>query len=156
MFSEKDFERLWFLYKTEGEPNGVSINSFCIGNNIPYTAFYDWFKKTQKKVVSVEVEGIPEELIRTGKFTLIGKKNWIFKRFRYTFCGDEIFLQTVLWNSPYKENIYALDDEFKGCQREIFGKTIILMCGEVQLAILTFCASLINCLLGNLAQNILR
>lgn len=49
MFSEKDFERLWFLYKAEGEPNGVSINSFCIGNNIPYTAFYDWFKKTQKK-----------------------------------------------------------------------------------------------------------
>ena len=48
MFSEKDFERLWFLYKTEGEPNGVSINSFCIGNNIPYTAFYDWFKKTRK------------------------------------------------------------------------------------------------------------
>ena len=66
MFSEKDFERLWFLYKTEGEPNGVSINSFCIGNNIPYTAFYDWFKKTQKKVVPVEVEGIPEELIQTG------------------------------------------------------------------------------------------
>lgn len=46
MFSEKDFERLCFLYKTEGESKGVSINSFCIGNNIPYTAFYDWFKKT--------------------------------------------------------------------------------------------------------------
>ena len=66
MFSEKDFERLWFLYKTEGEPKGVSINSFCISNNIPYTAFYDWFKKTQKKVVPVEVEGIPEELIQAG------------------------------------------------------------------------------------------
>ena len=66
MFSEKDFERLWFLYKTEGEPKGVSINSFCISNNIPYTAFYDWFKKTQKKVVPVKVEGIPKELIRTG------------------------------------------------------------------------------------------
>lgn len=66
MFSEKDFERLWFLYKTEGEPKGVSINSFCIGNNIPYTAFYDWFKKTQKKVVPVEVEGIPEELLQAG------------------------------------------------------------------------------------------
>ena len=65
MFSEKDFERLWFLYKTEGEPKGVSINSFCISNNIPYTAFYDWFKKTQKKVVPVEVEGIPEELIQS-------------------------------------------------------------------------------------------
>ena len=53
------------LYKTEGEPKGVSINSFCISNNIPYTAFYDWFKKTQKKVVTVEVEGIPEELIQS-------------------------------------------------------------------------------------------
>ena len=66
MFSEKDFERLWFLYKTEGEPKGVSINSFCISNNIPYTAFYDWFKKTQKKVVPVEVEDILEELLQAG------------------------------------------------------------------------------------------
>ena len=66
MFSEKDFERLWFLYRTEGEPKGVSINSFCISNNIPYTAFYDWFKKTQKKVVPVEVEGIPEELVQAS------------------------------------------------------------------------------------------
>ena len=65
MFSKKDFERLWLLYKTEGEPKGVSINSFCISNNIPYTAFYDWFKKTQKKVVPVEVEGIPEELVQS-------------------------------------------------------------------------------------------
>ena len=54
------------MFKTEGEPKGVSINSFCISNNIPYTAFYDWFKKTQKKVVAVEVEGIPEELIQAG------------------------------------------------------------------------------------------
>ena len=66
MFSEKDFEKLWFLYKTEGEPKGVSINSFCISNNIPYTVFHDWFKKTQKKVVPVEVDGISEELLQVG------------------------------------------------------------------------------------------
>ena len=58
MFSEKDFERLWFLYRTEGEPKGISINLFCISNNISYTAFYVWFKKTQKKIVPVEVEDI--------------------------------------------------------------------------------------------------
>ncbi len=34
MYSSKDLERLWFLYKTEGEPKGVSINSFCISNNV--------------------------------------------------------------------------------------------------------------------------
>ena len=59
MFSEKDFERVWFLYKTDGEPKGVSINSFCISNNIPNTVFYDRFKKTQMKIVPVEVESIP-------------------------------------------------------------------------------------------------
>lgn len=32
MFSEKDFERLWFLYKAEDEHKGVSTNSFCISN----------------------------------------------------------------------------------------------------------------------------
>lgn len=46
-------------------PKGVSINSFCTSNNIPYTAFYDWFKKTLKKIVPVELEGIPEESIKT-------------------------------------------------------------------------------------------
>ena len=65
MFSEKDFERLWFLYKTEGEPNGVSINSFCIGNNIPYTAFYDWFKKTQKK--SRQLDEIGKDLKESNR-----------------------------------------------------------------------------------------
>ena len=52
--------------KPRVSPKGFPSNSFCISNNIPYTAFYDWFKKAQKKVVPVEVEGIPEELIRTG------------------------------------------------------------------------------------------
>lgn len=32
IFSKKDFERFQFFYKTEGEPKGVSINSFCVGN----------------------------------------------------------------------------------------------------------------------------
>ena len=35
MYSSKDFEKLCFLYKTEGEPKGVSINSFCVLNMVP-------------------------------------------------------------------------------------------------------------------------
>ena len=42
---------------------GVAENTWFTGG-LP--AFYDWFKKTQKKVVPVEVEGIPEELIQSG------------------------------------------------------------------------------------------
>ena len=28
MYSASDFEKLWFLYKTEGEPKEISLNSF--------------------------------------------------------------------------------------------------------------------------------
>lgn len=59
MYSSKDLERVWFLYKTEGEPKGVSINSFCVSNNVPYTVFYDWYKKPQKKAVPVEMVDVP-------------------------------------------------------------------------------------------------
>ena len=45
----------------------LKLERLCLAKKIfPYTAFYDWFKKTQKKVVPVEVEGIPEELIQAG------------------------------------------------------------------------------------------
>ena len=29
-------EKIWFLYKTEGEPKGISINSFCVNQGVPY------------------------------------------------------------------------------------------------------------------------
>lgn len=51
MHSSEDIERLWFLYKTEGEPKGVSIISFSMSNNVPYTVFNDGYKKIQKKVI---------------------------------------------------------------------------------------------------------
>ena len=50
MLSEKDFERLWFLYKTESEPKGVSINSFCISNYILYTAFYVGSRRHRRRL----------------------------------------------------------------------------------------------------------
>ena len=36
MYSDKDFQTFWFRYKTEGEPHGISINSFCINQGVPY------------------------------------------------------------------------------------------------------------------------
>ena len=30
MYSDKDFQTFWFRYKTEGEPHGISINSFVL------------------------------------------------------------------------------------------------------------------------------
>ena len=58
MYSNSDFEKVWFLYKTEGEPKGVSINSFCVSQGVPYNQFNDWFRKTHKKIVPVQIDGL--------------------------------------------------------------------------------------------------
>lgn len=59
MISSSDFEKAWFLYKTEYEPNNISINDFCIRKGLPYTEFNKWFRNTHKRIVPLEVEGVP-------------------------------------------------------------------------------------------------
>ncbi len=60
-FSSKDFEKLWFLYQTEGVPEEESINSFCEKNGVPYEEFDKWFRKTHQAVGRVEIENIPDD-----------------------------------------------------------------------------------------------
>ena len=37
---------------------------------------------------------------------VLSQKEEIFKRFNHTLCPDEIFLQTLLWNSKFKDQIF--------------------------------------------------
>ena len=50
---------------------------------------------------------------------LVDKKAYIMKTFKYTLCPDEIFIQSLIWNSPFRENIYDLSDASKGSVRSI-------------------------------------
>ena len=59
MISNSEFEKLWVLYKTEGEPKGVSINAFCISRGVNYKDFNKWYYKMHKSVVPLEIEGAP-------------------------------------------------------------------------------------------------
>ena len=59
MISNSDFEKLWFLYKTEGEPKGVSINAFCIYLGVNYNGFNRRFLKMHKAIVPLEIENAP-------------------------------------------------------------------------------------------------
>lgn len=43
----------------------------------------------------------------------------ISKIYNHTFCPDEIFMQTLVWNSPFKDQVAAKDSEFIGCRRFI-------------------------------------
>ncbi|MBO4817501.1 MAG: glycosyl transferase [Bacteroidales bacterium] len=49
----------------------------------------------------------------------ISRKDWVMKVFRNTFCSDEIVMQTLCWESPYRKNIYCTTDDGKGCMRSI-------------------------------------
>ena len=68
MYSASDFEKFRFLFKTAGEPKGISLNSFCASHGVPYTQFNTWFRKPQRSVVSLEVDGLPTEGSSTDSF----------------------------------------------------------------------------------------
>ena len=52
---------------------------------------------------------------------LLKYKESILKQFKWTLCADEVFIQTILWNSRYRSSIYNYDsgDEYLMCMREI-------------------------------------
>lgn len=50
---------------------------------------------------------------------LVGNKEKISRTFKTTFCGDEIYKQTIAWNSSFKNTLYITTDEYSGCLREI-------------------------------------
>ena len=51
---------------------------------------------------------------------VVSKKPFVLKRFNYTFCPDEFFLQTLVWNHPdFRAALYSEKDEYEGCMRLI-------------------------------------
>ena len=50
---------------------------------------------------------------------IISKEHWIKKHFKYAFCGDEIYKQTIIWNSNFKNSIFQKVDITKSNLVEI-------------------------------------
>lgn len=59
MYSSEDLERFYFQYQTEALPHGESLQSFCVKHKVPYNIFQKWYRDTRKKVVEVQVDGVP-------------------------------------------------------------------------------------------------
>ena len=74
-----------------------------------------------KRNRDIEFKKGTQWLSLTGEFVafLLTQKNDILKRYSYTFCADEIFVQTACWNSPFREQIYDINNEANGSQRFI-------------------------------------
>lgn len=50
---------------------------------------------------------------------ILSKEYFIRKRFSFTRCGDEIFIQSLVYNSPFYNKCFCTSIEFEGCMREI-------------------------------------
>lgn len=58
----------------------------------------------------------------TGKLAndLLIERKEILMKYRFSSCADEMFVQTFVWgNANYKQNIFDLSDEYRGCLRLI-------------------------------------
>lgn len=40
---------------------------------------------------------------------ILSQKDWIYKKFRHSVLGDELFIHTLVLNSKFKERVYVLD-----------------------------------------------
>lgn len=50
---------------------------------------------------------------------MLPKKDLVLHMYQHTFCSDEIFLQTLCWNSSFRLRVHCPAHEFQGCQRMI-------------------------------------
>ena len=57
MLSSEDLERFYFQYQTEAVPLGMSVQTFCLRNNVPYNIFSNG-TRIPAKIVEVQVDGV--------------------------------------------------------------------------------------------------
>jgi hypothetical protein len=50
---------------------------------------------------------------------ILTKKREVLSLYQHTFCSDEIFIQTLCWNSNFRSQIFNMEDEAIGSQRDI-------------------------------------
>lgn len=64
---------------------------------------------------------------------VVSQAEWVYDVFKDSFCGDELFLQTLVVNSEYKNNLYYEENSTKpSCMRYIDWSTgrVHVFCSE--------------------------
>ena len=127
------------FFDIEVQENDRYIRSRCRY----YWLFQHYIGRHSKKSLFRLLEGINVRIQRTLKVNRIPKQieikkgaNWfsitgnlaeyivslekvIKKHFKYTFCADEVFLQTIVYNSDFKSNLYKPQDNEPASRRLI-------------------------------------
>lgn len=49
---------------------------------------------------------------------VVSQEPFVMRRFRHTYCSDEFFVQTLVWNHPaLRAALFSTSDEYEGCMR---------------------------------------
>lgn len=104
----------YFLFARE-------FNTSCLWKR----ALRYWFVKMQDIIryrrIRMEVKKGAQWCSVTHDFVgyLLLHEKEVRKYFRHTYCPDELFIQTLCWNSDFRRRVYSFTDEFEGCKRYI-------------------------------------
>lgn len=93
-----------------------SLTSFCRNTTLILQKIIHY-----RKAAKFVLKKGPNWVSITNEFCiyLVQKKKIVLQHFRYALCPDEIFVQSILWNSPFRENIYCIEDVNKSAMRKI-------------------------------------
>lgn len=51
---------------------------------------------------------------------ILDKEKEVLSEYKWSLCGDEIFIQSLVWNNPVlRSRLYCVSNEMKGCLRAI-------------------------------------
>lgn len=107
----------YHLFTRHYRLNNIFAKIWWKGLRLICESFVNTFfhKKSNGQIIKKGCEwvSITDEFCRH----LVKRKDIILKYYKYTRSCDEVFLQTELWNSPFRKNIYDINDEYHSCMR---------------------------------------
>lgn len=90
--------------------------------------FRDFYLAMQKRY-SISLKKLPPQEYKKGcnwaslsnDFVgyILSKEKELVKTYKGTICSDEMYKQTLIWNSPYRDTLPSVDNESVGSMREI-------------------------------------
>ncbi len=114
--SEKELERVRYYHFVSGRRNLFNRTVTKLETVLQRALGVD-------RVKDLTVQRGSQWFSVTGDFAkyLVSQKSFVFKHFKNTFIPDEFFVQTVLINSGFAENLYSkkFDDDHNACVRYI-------------------------------------
>lgn len=108
----------------------IAKYNFCPGRKQWQKQINGFFVKLQKLIKYNRLKKLDWNVMKGANWfsitnnlaqNIVQNRKMIEKIFRFSFCGDEVFLQTYVYNSEFKKNLYYMgfDNNYIACMRFI-------------------------------------